>query len=141
MKGNTIGKAKERAVELREGLQQFYGSSRFVQHPLNPQVVMSEGVIYLMEHAEAYWLGDLIASYFGTQLMKHAIERDERLATLQFWDLTVQNQLGLIEARADKEVTPFISQAVGYTDFPLERIAIWAGWNGRGWTLYLPSEH
>ena len=97
--------------------------------------------MHLMKEAEAYWLGDVIATYFGTALMKRQIASDDRLATLQFWNLTVQDGKGLLEARADAGVTPFITQVIGYTDFPLRSIDIWAGWNGESWTLYLPSEH
>ena len=36
---------------------------------------------------------------------------------------------------------PFITQKIEYTDFPLDEIDIWAGFDGTRWTLYLPSEH
>src|SRR5688572_1974808 len=116
---DTATKQKnEKATKLERDLRHFSGSCEFVRHPLNRQVVMSEGVMHLMKEAEAYWLGDVIATYFGTALMKRQIASDDRLATLQFWNLTVQDGKGLLEARADAGVTPFITQVIGYTDFP-----------------------
>lgn len=33
------------------------------------------------------------------------------------------------------------TQRIGWTAVPLHQAGIWAAPNGRGWTLYLPSEH
>jgi hypothetical protein len=122
-------------------LAQFTGDLERYRHPLNRQVIYTPGVQYLAEKAHAYWLIDAIASYFGTEQMNDAIRNDSRLATLQFWRLTVSGDSAVLTAEADSGVKPFICQEIEFTDFPLDRIDIWAGYDGTYWTLYLPSEH
>src|SRR5690606_35316910 len=128
--------------QLQEQLSQFSGSELFYRHPLNRKLVYTEGVRFLAEKAEAFWLIDAIASYFGSPEMDHSIALDERLESMEFWHLQV-NDVGnaKLTARADKDVVPFIVQSLPFTDFPLPEFDIWAGFNGEFWTLYLPSEH
>lgn len=74
--------------------------------------------------------------------MRRAISADPRLATLQFWRLDVaKDRSAVLSARADSGVKPFITQHIPFTDFPLNDVNIWAGFDGKRWTLYLPSEH
>ena len=74
--------------------------------------------------------------------MTEALERDDRLTDLQFWRLDVSvDRSAVLSGRADSDVDPFIMQLIPYTDFPLESVDIWAGYDGDFWTLYLPSEH
>lgn len=123
-------------------LQQFTGDSERFRHSLNPQVIYTPGVRFLAERGEAYWLINVIASYVGSELMQAAQQHDARLQSLQFWRLDVGNeQTALLTARADDGVEPFLSQPILWTDFPLDHVAIWAGFDGEYWTLYLPSEH
>ena len=127
---------------LVDQLRQFTGSERFYRHPLNRLVVYTEGVHFLAEQAEAFWLIDAIVSYFGTPLMHQAIAADERLEGMQFWSLRVEpNSRACLVCQADAGEPAAIIKVVPYTDFPLDRIDIWAGFNGEFWTLYLPSEH
>ena len=128
--------------QLEEQLCQFTGSEIFYRHQLNRQVVYTEGVRFLAESAEAFWLIDAIASYFGSPEMDHSIALDDRLESLQFWHLQVnKDHTAKLTARADKDVDPFVFQSIPFTDFPLSEVHIWAGFNGEFWTLYLPSEH
>lgn len=122
-------------------LRQFTGGGDCYQHELNSRVIYTEGVRYLAEHGGAYWLIDAIASYYGSPQMRRAIASDPRLETLQFWTLTVHDTAAQLVARADSGNEPFILQDVPFTDFPLERVDVWAGFDGQRWTLYLPSEH
>lgn len=122
-------------------LRHFTGSERFYRHLLNRQVVFTEGVRFLAEQAEAFWLIDAIASYFGSPEMRAAMSSDPRLNSMQFWTLTVTDGRGELEMEADADEPAAITQDVPFTDFPLDRIDIWAGYSGESWTLYLPSEH
>jgi hypothetical protein len=122
-------------------LQQFTGDLERYFHPLNRRVIYTPGVRYLAQAGDAYWLIDAITSYFGSRKMTSAMYRDERLTEQQYWRLTVDDGKGSLVAYADKGETPFIEQDIPYTDFPLEHVEIWAGFDGRLWTLYLPSEH
>ena len=46
-----------------------------------------------------------------------------------------------LTCRADAGVAPAITQEIPFTDFPLDQIEIWAGFDGWHWMLYLPSEY
>ncbi len=90
----------------------------------------------------AYWLIDAIASYFGDPKMDRAMAQDDRLCSLQFWHLKVRGgQSAVLTMRADSGEKPAITQAIPFTDFPLNSVDVWAGFDGTFWTLYLPSEH
>lgn len=123
-------------------LQQFTGDMKRYRSSLSRQVIYTPGVQYLAEHGEAYWLIDAIASYFGGRKMEHAIIRDDRLRTLQFWRLEVQGDCSaVLTMRADSGVNPAIVQEIPFTDFSLDAVDVWAGIDGTYWVLYLPSEH
>lgn len=122
-------------------LAQFTGDLERYRHPLNRHVIYTPGVQYLAEQAGAYWLIDAIASYFGSPLMRRAMEKDSRIRFMQFWKLTVSDASALLTAEADAGVQPFITQEIEFTDFPLPEIQIWTAFDGSHWTLYLPSEH
>lgn len=127
--------------KLAAALRQFTGGDLYYRHPLNRQVIYTEGVRFLAEQAEAFWLIDAIASYFGSPEMRAAVSADDRLEDMQFWTLTVVDGRGELTMEADAGVPPAITQEIPFTDFPLPIVRIWAGFNGDGWTLYLPSEH
>lgn len=122
-------------------LHQFTGDLERFYHPLNRRVVYTPGVQYLAQSGQAYWLIDAIVSYFGSEAMNLAMKADYRIRELQFWRLSVADGSGILEAVADVGETPFIRQEIQFTDFPLDHIEIWAGFDGNRWTLYLPSEH
>ena len=123
-------------------LRQFTGDLERYRHSFNRRVIYTPGVQHLAERAGAYWLIDLIASYIGTPEMARAIADDYRLGEMQFWRLAVDDNGGAVAScRADSDQAPAITQVVPFTDFPLDQIEIWAGFDGERWTLYLPSEH
>ena len=125
-----------------DDLRQFTGDLDRYRHTLNLRVIYTPGIRFLAEKAGAHWLIDAIASYFGTRQMKQAIEKDDRLAWLQFWRLDVNlDRSAVLTCRADSSVQPVITQKIEHTDFPLDDVDIWAGYDGTYWTLYLPSEH
>lgn len=125
-----------------DDLGQFTGSTRFFRHAFNRAVVYTEGVQYMAEHGGAYWLIDAIASHIGTRQFHDACSQDLRISLLHFWRLAVAaDRSADLTAVADSGEVPFISQKIDYTDFPLEQLDIWAGDNGDGFTLMLPSEY
>lgn len=126
----------------QEQLKQFRGDAVRYRHPLNSRVIYTPGVKYLAEQAGAYWLLDVIASYLKPAIIEQAATQDGRIQDLHFWRLEVrEDRSGIVTARADSDCAPFVTQRIPWTDFPLESVAIWAGFDGKHWTLYLPSEH
>lgn len=136
---NRLAKADRIEAELAH----FTGDIDRYRHPINRRVIYTPGVRHLAEQAGAYWLVDAIASWIGSHSFNQAIDADPRIGSLHFWRLTVDRSDDSARLTADADVgeAPFIAQEVPYTDFPLDEIAIWAGFSGDHWTLYLPSEH
>ena len=129
-------------AQIEEQLQHFTGGGEVYRHTLNRRVIYTEGVRFLAAESAAYWLIDAIALHYGTPQMARAIKRDDRLTGLQFWTLRVrEDRSASLSMRVDTGEPAAIRQAIPFTDFPLKKVRIWAGFNGEGWTLYLPSEH
>lgn len=137
----TLETNKQTSPLTYADLDQFIGDDIRYTHPLNRNVIYTPGVRYLAQAGAAYWLIDAIASYFVSDEMHQAMKRDSRLKSLQFWRLDVKDERGVLTAVADTGIEPFIRQEIEYTDFPLECVEIWAGFDGSLWTFYLPSEH
>lgn len=123
-------------------LRQFTGDLERYRHPLARSVIYTPGVQFLAERAGAYWLIDEIALAIAGGEVAKAGEIDGRVLGLHFWKLEVsKDRTAVLTARADDGVTPFVTKTIPWTDFPLDHVDVWAGFDGRHWTLYLPSEH
>lgn len=112
-------------------LEQFTGSSVVYKHQSN--LTYTEGVKYVADHGNAYWLIDAIASYQKDS----RITQDPMLQGIQFWKLQVnddQSAVLICERDADDIA---ISQEIEFTDFPLKKIRFYLSNN----VLMLPSEY
>ena len=128
--------------QLKAEMEHFCGDLVRYRHPLNQKVIYTPGVRHVAEKANAYWLIDAIASWIGTPDFLEAAQEDSRIASMHFWTLEVNaDSAATLVARADSPCDSFIEQQIEWTDFPLSKIDIWAGFDGSHWTLYLPSEH
>jgi hypothetical protein len=123
-------------------LAHFTGDLERYRHSFNRRMLYTPGVQYLAERAGAYWLIDEIAILLGTGRMRGKIERDPRLGELQFWRLRVRrDDSAELLLFADADEPPSYRKQIAFTDFPLDSIDLWAGFDGTHWTIYLPSEH
>ena len=123
-------------------LQHFTGDLERFRHSLNRRVIYTPGIRHVAERGGAYWLLDEIALFIGTAEFYRAVAGDPRIGDLHFWRLEIgENRSARLIARADSDVEPFLVRDIRYTDFPLDHIDVWAGFDGRHWTLYLPGEH
>ncbi len=123
-------------------LCQFTGDLERFRHPLARGVIYTPGIRYLASRGGAYWLIDEIALAIAGGDVAKAGRTDERVLSLHFWRLEVrEDRSATLTARADDGVPPFVTRHVPWTDFPLDHVDVWAGYDGRYWTLYLPSEH
>ena len=140
---NKTNQHADRAQQLQEELQHFSGDLIRYRHSLNRSVIYTPGVRHLTEKAEAYWLIDAICSWIGSPEFQQGVRDEPRIGDLHFWKLNVDRNKNsaVLHAETDSDVKPFIVQNIEFTDFPLETVAIWAGFDGTHWTLYLPSEH
>lgn len=114
--------------ELQNELKHFTGTEQFYKNPLYPLFVYTDGIKYLAEKAEAYWLIDYIFSQ--QQLPKIANE------PFQVWQMTVENNQAVV--RVEDGNKNLLGQFnIEFTDFPLAEIELW--YTDR--TLMLPTEY
>ncbi len=112
-------------------LDQFIGSSVIYQHLSN--LTYTEGVKYVADNGNAYWLIDAIVSYQNDS----RITQDAMLQEIQFWKLQVnENQSAVLICERDTNDIA-ITQSIEFTDFPLKEIRFYLSNN----VLMLPSEY
>lgn len=105
-------------------LNNFTGTENYYKHPLS-KCVFTDGVRYLAEEAEAYWLIDAIFSY-------------RRKEPFQIWRLEVIPKAGaVLTMREDSAAPVLVRQEIEYTDFPMPVVELWL----IDGVLILPSEY
>jgi hypothetical protein len=110
-------------------LAHFTGSETVYRHSLNRNVLYTEGVQYLAEHAGAYWLIDEIA--LAQRYHPHVMRED-----FQCWKLVVIDSRATLSCDDGNGNIVFAKQ-IEFTDFPLPAIQLWVEGN----VILLPSEH
>ena len=118
-----------RSSALLAELAQFTGTQTYTR--ITRRHVLTDGARYLADQAECYWLMDAVASHLdeiGTQdwFVLIWLELQGTTAVLIYEDGN-----GHEHAR----------QAIPYTDFPLERIRLYACWDSQHWVIMLPGEY
>ena len=119
------------ATITQADLARFQGTERYHQHWVR-RFQYTDGVKYLADAAEAYWLIDAIASYQPDERVKG----DEMLRHFQIWQLSVQNKQATLTLLRDTD-DPILTQEIKYTDFPLDEIKLYLNEK----VLMLPSEY
>lgn len=119
---------------LKEELSNFTGSEKFTRWSPLTKDVATEGVIYLAENADCFWLLDLIAS--------HQIDPAVKQEDFQTWKLTGTPGGAAAVVCGDGNDNEITRQELEFSTFPLPEIDIWAVANELGSrTLMLPSEY
>lgn len=107
---------------------QFNGTENYYKHELF-NIKYTDGIKYLAEVADCYWLIDLVASYQYEPKFK-----DERFMV---YHLKVNKDLSATVKISDGDENILGMQDIEYTDFPLSEIKLWFV-DG---ILILPSEY
>lgn len=107
----------------------FTGTDRY--YILSRLCVITDGVKYMADTAEAYWLVDAAASYLlelGSAdwfvLVRLAASNGAAVLTLEDGNGGVR-----------------VQQMIPYTDFSMSEFTLYACWDGEHWVLMLPSEY
>lgn len=137
-----MSKVKMDAETLSKNLQHFCGTEEYYKHFLG--LHYTEGVKYLAENAQAYWLIDAIASH------QPRARRIHSLTEFQLWFLHVGKEHKFIKPRSPNaavltcwedsptaETKPAIIQQIPFTNFPLPEIKLFL----QERVLLLPSEN
>jgi hypothetical protein len=118
------------AVQLKHNLSQFTGTEQY--HRMLPTFVVTDGVKYLMDEADCYWLTQL----FGLHLVDIDFN-DEQFTVLK---LTRKGHVAVVRIE-DGNGGVLVKQKIDYTDFVLDSITLYASWGGEHWVCMLPSEY
>ena len=134
--------------DLQQSLKQFTGTDNYYKHLLG--LHYTDGIKYLAEKAQCYWLLDVIASHQTKRLLADEMLRDLwlRHASYQLWLLVVGNDHEFIKPKYQAVVTcwqdtpnagikPAVRQDIEFTDFPLSEIKLYLCHGA----LMLPSEY
>ncbi len=90
-------------------LQQFTGTTRHYRSSFG-SLLLTDGVHYLRETLNCYWLIDIVESY-------QPLLRGEEF---QLWGIQVNDdQSAVVEMRQDSGLEPLVQQEIAYSDFKL----------------------
>lgn len=110
--------------EIRAGLAQCIGTEQYWTNRLLC-FRYTDGVKFLWEACDAYWLLIAISSY-------------RRKEPFQFWELKVNaDHMATLTMKEDDGQPTLVEQHIKYTDFPLDEIALYL----IDGVLLLPSEY
>lgn len=131
------------ASELLQSLDHFTGTENYYRHLLG--IHYTDGVKFLAEKAECFWLIDVIASHQTRKLLTDVMLRD-----FQLWLLVVGDSHEFIKPKPNYKavitcwrdtpnigIKPPVRQDIEFTDFPLSEIKLYLCQG----VLMLPSEY
>jgi hypothetical protein len=131
------------AQELQQSLKQFTGTDNYYKHLLGLRY--TDGIQYLAEKAQCYWLIDVIASHQTKKLLA-----DQMLKDFQLWLLVVSDSHEFIKPKPHHQavvscwgdtpnvgIKPPVRQDIDFTDFPLSEIKLFLVQG----VLMLPGEY
>ena len=98
--------------KIQNGLAQYYGTEQYWKNnTLNFQY--TDGVKFLHESCDCYWLLIAISSY-------------KRTEPFQVWKLQKnQDDSAVLTMKEDTDQPLLVEQKIPYTDFPLEEMTLW----------------
>jgi hypothetical protein len=109
-------------------LERFTGTKNYYNYNLN-NIVFTDGVKYLADKADAYWLINTIAS-----CQTNGIEK----ITFQAWGLTINSRKGVVLTMKEDNIFPrLVREDTGHYDFPIPTVDLWL----INKVLMLPSEY
>ena len=115
--------------ELQNNLSQYTGTENYYR--VMPRLVITDGVRYLANQANSYWLVSLIYSHLTTQPICSEFVVARLTVIGKTADLVIDDGNDQIIAK----------QAIEYTDFPLDEMCIYCCYQEKTWVLLLPSEY
>lgn len=113
----------------------FTGTTKLHRWSPLTDSVLTDGAIALANEARAYWLFDAIDSH----LTARGLTEDTEFVSAHLVRTPGTTKAAL--RLDDGNGVTWMTQAIQYTDFPLDRIQTFACWNGTSWTHMLPSEY
>ena len=113
--------------EIIKNLKLFCGTTQWFKTMFG--ICFTEGVKYVAESCEAYWLIDAICSYQIHPKVRHI--------PFQIWELIVVEKTAIVTMKEDTGEPCEVTQKIEYTDFPLDEIKMFL----MDGILLLPTEY
>ena len=117
-------------LQLSTDLGQFTGTEQYYNYH---SLLLTDGIKYLAEEAQCYWLMDVIWSH--THCEHWHGKEDFIVCTLT----TTDSRATVIFDDGNGNV--LAKQSIQFTDFPLDQIKIYIVSNGDQYVVMLPSEY
>ncbi|MBE7380478.1 MAG: hypothetical protein F6J95_003575 [Leptolyngbya sp. SIO1E4] len=125
--------------ELQAGLAQFTGTETWYRYRFGQETLAyyTDGVKYLTNNAECYWL--------LMEIVSAQVEANVHKEPFQTWELLVdENRRATLTCEDGNRVSVF-TKVIQFTDFPLEEIKLWVEYGeiegANKPIVLLPSEH
>ena len=106
-------------AEILEGLGNYYGTLAY--HRISPKLVLTDGMKYLCESAECFWLADLVNSVLYDKKIFSYIKRYSPVVV----SVKLDGNGGAVV-----KIGKIYEQKIGATDFPLESFEFYVADNG-----------
>lgn len=111
-----------------ENLMQFTGTEKYYSYF---NLKLTDGVKYLADKGECWWLLDVILSY----------QPEYYQVPFQLWELNIDKEedkrAAVITMREDSNTKALVTQKIPYTDFPLDYLKLYV----IDRVILLPSEY
>ena len=118
-----------KAIDLELELAQFIGSENYYKHSIG-NFNYTDGVKFLADQGQCYWLLDVVGSYQHLSKVK--------AVPFQLWELTVNDDnSAVVTMKEDTDMPDIIKQDIPFTDFPLAQFKLYL----TDGVLMLPSEY
>jgi hypothetical protein len=101
--------------QIKDELRNFTGTEHYYKHPFG--ILFSDGLKFLCDEAQCYWLLDLVASY--------QVEESVMNEPFQVFKLTVNKDHSALVEISDGNDNILQHQFIEYTDFCLDEMIIW----------------
>lgn len=124
---------KSRKEFLNDKLKGFTGTEHYYRHP-SGRLLVTDGIMYLMQETGCVWLPDLIASFQVPAI-------DKACDGFQLWTLKGDPAMLEVTCRADSDTPVLVKGYVVDSDFPLDELKLYVEGIGPDRVLLLPSEH
>ena len=115
--------------KLKSELSHFTGSESYYR--VMPRLSITDGIRYLADKTNSYWLVTAIYSHLVTQSIHSEFVVAKLTVSGEIADLVLDDGNDQVISR----------QRIDYTDFPLDEISIYCCYQQQDWILLLPSEY
>jgi len=121
--------------QILADLSQFYGTTQYFR--ISPLLVLTDGMKYLCDSCECYWLADICASILTDKKIAAYCKRQSPVVVR----IVKTDKGGAVVSIGANPKKPVYTQEIEGADFPLESYEFYMGDNGNFFVLLLKGEN